>query len=421
MRQNQLAILAAAITNKDRFYDLLAYPADMFEYPFKHIYDSMVDLHNADIDFDLLTIKSNAKMNERKIQDDLFVELYQTPILINFDMAVLDLFHAYKKRKIGDHAKELYKKCQSNKLDYVDFLEEIVTLKENIDERLIKPVTHIESEFQNLLIERERERFYKTGIPELDETLIGLFNGRLIVIAANTGQGKSTLARQISQGRRFMFFSLEMMKREIAANILMQYSGVPSWKILAQRYDESEKESIQKVVGMARDRVKMLVMDDVFDIHEIINLIKYKKRRGEIDGAVLDYIQLCSGAKGENQNIRTGYITRMLKQTAQKENIPIIALSQLNRENDKNDRQPELTDLRDSGSIEQDANQIIFIYTPKDQRLLDCPECRFIVAKNRGGRVGKISGLVFDKKNSMFRGKDVDNFTDLSKMDYIHN
>src|SRR5690606_27438637 len=122
-----------------------------------------------------------------------------------------------------------------------------------------------------------------------------------------------------------------------------------------------EKESIQKVVSMARDRVKMLVMDDVFDIHEIINLIKYKKRRGEIDGAVLDYIQLCSGAKGENQNIRTGYITRMLKQTAQKENIPIIALSQLNRENDKNDRQPELTDLRDSGSIEQDANQIIFI------------------------------------------------------------
>ena len=148
MRQNQLAILAAAITNKDRFYDLLAYPADMFEYPFKHIYDSMVDLHNADIDFDLLTIKSNAKMNERKIQDDLFVELYQTPILINFDMAVLDLFNAYKKRKIGKKKKELYKKCQSNKLDYVDFLEEIVTLKENIDERLIKPVTHIESEFQ---------------------------------------------------------------------------------------------------------------------------------------------------------------------------------------------------------------------------------------------------------------------------------
>jgi replicative DNA helicase len=161
------------------------------------------------------------------------------------------------------------------------------------------------------------------------------------------------------------------------------------------------------------------IIDDVYDINQIISITKAKHKRGEIDGVIIDYIQLCSGAKGENQNIKIGYISRSLKMLAQQLKIPVVGLSQFSRGSDKEDRQPELTDLRDSGSLEQDANCVMFLHTKKEERLKDVCPVSLIVAKNRGGRVGIIKDLVFRKSESQIT--DLEHDTNFDKMSYIHD
>lgn len=415
---NQMALIGTAILNKDRFYDLLEYPEDIFTYPVSNVYKAMKALNDAEMELDLYSITNYLRHNDDKFNTDFLLSIYEMPTVTNYRYLLETALHERNKKLVSDYAKDLFARCQSRDLEYKQFLDEVVNIKDIVNEQFNKKYVPLKDEMYSLHTDNGL-RYYKTGIEKIDEKIVGLFQGRFYILAASPGAGKSTLARQIAYKKRFLFFTLEMTKQEILANIIMQYSGIPSWKILADILTDIEKDIIVKIKKQLEETMHFTIIDDIFDITQIINITKSKHKRGEIDGVIIDYIQLCSGAKGENQNIKVGYISRMLKMTSQQLKIPIIGLSQFSRGSDKEDRQPELTDLRDSGSLEQDANCVIFLHTKKDERLKDICPINIIVAKNRGGRVGIIKDLVFKKSES--RITDLEHETNFDKMSYTHD
>ena len=416
--ENQMALIGTAILNKDRFIDLMEYPDDIFTYPLSNIYQVMKSLHNSEMELDIYSITNYLKHNDDTFNTDFLLSIYQQPTVTNYRYLLETALHERNKKLVSDYATDLYKRCQTRDLSYKDFLDEVINIKDVVSEQFNKKYVPLKDEMYSLHTENGL-KYYKTGIENLDEKITGLFQGRFYILAASPGAGKSTLARQISYKKRFLFFTLEMTKQEILANIIMQYSGIPSWRILTDRLSDTEKDIIVKIKKNLESTMHFTIIDDVYDINHMITIAKSKHKRGEIDGVIIDYIQLCSGAKGENQNIKIGYISRQLKMLSGQLKIPVVGLSQFSRGSDKEDRQPELTDLRDSGSLEQDANCVIFLHTKKEERLKDLCPINIIVAKNRGGRVGIIKNLIFKKAESQITSLEPE--SDFSKTSYIHD
>lgn len=416
--QTQMALIGTAILNKDKFYDLMEYPDDIFTYPMSNIYQAMKALNAAEMELDLYSVTNYIKHNDDKFNTDFLLSIYEQPTVTNYRYLLETALHERNKKLVADYAKDLYTRCQDRSLNYKEFLDEVINVKDVISEQFNKKYIPLKDEMYSLHTDNGL-KYYKTGIETIDEKIVGLFQGRFYILAASPGAGKSTLARQIAYKKRFLFFTLEMTKQEILSNIIMQYSGIPSWKILADKLTDNEKDIVVKVKKNLAESMHFTIIDDIYDVNQIITITKSKHKRGEIDGVIVDYIQLCSGAKGDNQNIKIGYISRQFKMLAQQLKIPVVGLSQFSRGSDKEDRQPELTDLRDSGSLEQDANCVIFLHTKKEERLKDICPVNIIVAKNRGGRVGIIKDLVFRKSES--RITDLEYETDYSKTSYVHD
>jgi replicative DNA helicase len=219
-----------------------------------------------------------------------------------------------------------------------------------------------------------------TGLPRLDDALGGLRNTDLIILAGRPAMGKTSLATNISFSvARYLherrqngekrgvvgFFSLEMSSEQLAKRIICEQARVPGWKV--DRGFASQEE-MERVEGARRELGRLpLLIDQTggIPISQIrLRAKELKKRRG-LELLVIDYLQLiqASQKKGENRVQELTEITSSLKALAKELNVPIIALSQLSRKvEERDDRRPMLADLRESGSIEQDADVVMFVY-----------------------------------------------------------
>ncbi|MFA6375123.1 MAG: DnaB-like helicase C-terminal domain-containing protein, partial [Bacilli bacterium] len=242
-----------------------------------------------------------------------------------------------------------------------------------------------------------------TGFKELNSKTFGFKNGELIIIAARPGIGKSALALNITstaceEKKAVAFISLEMGTTQLVMRLLSSNSGIGLSKIISGKLNESD------ITALYLTRLKIdnydLYLDDstVTDISEIMAQCRELKRNKKLDMVVVDYLQLI-GKRTANKNANraelVGSISRSLKILAMELDIPVIALSQLNRESIKRDV-PNLADLRESGSIEQDADIVLFLHkSSKDSDSLETRarshRVELIIAKNRQGEVGNLS------------------------------
>lgn len=245
--------------------------------------------------------------------------------------------------------------------------------------------------------DKDKYRGIPTGINELDATITGLNRSDLIILAARPGMGKTSFALNIARHvsitakRRVAFFSLEMGKEQLASRLLSSEAMVEGTKL--RTGDLSEGEWTRLVEGGDILSRADLYFDDTPGI--TVPEMKAKVRRlKHVDMIMIDYLQLMSSAKRiDNRVQEISEITRNLKIMAKELNVPVIALSQLARSSEKrNDHRPVLSDLRDSGSIEQDADIVLFLYRddyysnengPGEEA--DQNSCECIVAKNRHG------------------------------------
>lgn len=244
-----------------------------------------------------------------------------------------------------------------------------------------------------------RLRGLSTGFAVLDRALGGLLKGQFVILAARTAFGKSAMAMNIaahvaSQDRGVVVvFSMEMGRAELAARLASAASGVELQRIVNGSLSSHEwvrlMESQSQVAAVGQN----LFLDVTGRVTPAVirSHLRRLARQMPIALVVVDYLQLCGSAqKAESQYVRTTQISGDLKAMAVDLDVPVLALSQLSRDAARRGGEPRLSDLRDSGSIEQDANVVLFIHRESDD--MDGGDAAsIIVAKNRNGPTGKIA------------------------------
>ena len=240
-----------------------------------------------------------------------------------------------------------------------------------------------------------------TGFAAYDRITAGLHNSDLMILAARPAMGKSAFAINmatnvaVKENRAVIIFSLEMSKDQVGNRILSSESMIDSNKIRTGQLDDKDWEKLASTIARISDAP--IYIEDSSDISMMEIRAKCRKLKMEknIELVVIDYLQLIrgSGKKNINREQEIGEISRSLKIMAKELNVPVIALSQLSRGVEKReDKRPMMSDLRESGSIEQDADMVLFLH--RDDYYNDNPETRnlaeLIIAKFRSGSTGTV-------------------------------
>lgn len=267
-----------------------------------------------------------------------------------------------------------------------------------------------------------------TGISSIDKRMGGLKNSDLIILAARPAMGKTALICNITKNTTMEnipagFFSLEMSKDQLATRWISDFTGISSSDIKEGHTTEQQLKEVEEAYQFLSDLP--LVIDDTggLSIASLSQRARRMKRKHGIKLLVVDYLQLMCGVRSHgNRTQEITEITTGLKALAKELNIPIIALSQLSRNvESRDDKRPQLSDLRESGSIEQDADIVLFLYREEyylakeepGQDNIDkyvdwqakmskcCNKAEIIIGKHRHGSTGKIN-LHFDAKTTKF-------------------
>jgi len=260
----------------------------------------------------------------------------------------------------------------------------------------IKDILEVNFERLDRLSKNKGElRGVPTGLKSLDRMLSGLQEGNLIILAARPSVGKSSLAfgvaqyASINKQKSVAIFSLEMSKEMIIDRLISSLSGIDNWKISTGNLSTEDYEKYGLAVGELSE-VKMFIDDT-----PAISLLdmRTKSRRlmleNKIDLIIVDYLQLMRGTRLESRVQEVSELSQGLKAIARELKVPVLALSQLSRavEQRGGDKKPQLSDLRDSGSIEQDADVVMFLWRLDDENRHDH---KLLVAKHRNGAIGEV-------------------------------
>jgi replicative DNA helicase len=263
-----------------------------------------------------------------------------------------------------------------------------------------------------------------TGFKELDDLTAGCQPADLIIIAGRPSMGKTALALNIANnaalynGLSVAIFSLEMSKEKLATRLLCSESEINSNKIRTGNLSSEEFPKMIRAAGRLTET--KIYMDDKAAITatEIRSKCRRLKAQGGLDMVIIDYLQLMGNDYSSRDSVReqeVAKITRALKALAKEVNVPVIALSQLNRNlESRTDKRPKLSDLRESGAIEQDADVIIFVYRDEvyDYKTDDKGIAELIVGKQRDGETDTVK-LRFIKEYTKFKeipGREQEDF-----------
>ncbi len=257
---------------------------------------------------------------------------------------------------------------------------------------------------ENLHKNKGALRGLKTGFRDLDKKTAGFQKGDLIIIGARPAMGKTTFAENLAynvatiNNKAVLFFSMEMAKNEIVDRIISDVSGVENWHIRTGNISDEEFSKIGDALGEMSEVPLLLDDTSSMTILELRNKARRAAHDHDIGMVIVDYLQLIQGSDryAGNRVQEVTEISRGLKILARELEVPVIALAQLSRNvTGRDDPRPVLSDIRESGSIEQDADIVMFLHRPDyyNQNKDDYVETHItelIMAKHRHGSIGKI-------------------------------
>jgi len=249
-----------------------------------------------------------------------------------------------------------------------------------------------------------RDEAIPTGFRDLDRLIHGFYPGEFVLIAGRPAMGKSglllDLALNITKGAKaVLVFSLEMTERALVGRAVCNLAAIDVTRIQSGEADDFDFAELRNAATELQKR-NIILSSIGYTPEQVAGLVHRLKQTHNIGIAFVDYLQLMTAGKAESRQQEVTIISRKLKSIALRENIPLVVLSQLNRQVDaRDDHRPRMSDLRESGSLEQDADLVLFVYR-EDYYRKDEPDFKptgiaeIIVSKNRRGRVGKAK-LVF--------------------------
>ena len=389
---------------------------DFYQSAYGVIFDAMVELFNEGKPVDLITLQERLKEKDvpAEIASLEFVRDLVTAVPTSANVKYYAQIVADKSvmRKLIKLNEEIANICYAGKESLEEVLEKTEkSVFELLQKRNTSDFVPIKQVVLNALERIEKASKTKgtvTGIPtgfiDLDYKLSGLQPSDLILVAARPSMGKTAFVLNIAQYIAFKkdksvaIFSLEMSKEQLVNRLFSLESQVDAQAIRSGNMKDSDWEKLIEGAGIIGQ--SHLIIDDTpgISISELRSKCrKYKLEQG-LDVVIIDYLQLMTSAggksySGENRQQAVSDISRMMKIMAKELQVPVLCLSQLSRANEKReDKRPMLSDLRESGAIEQDADIVMFLYRDdyynEDSEKRNIAEC--IVAKNRHGETGKV-------------------------------
>ncbi len=424
----EVSVLGAILLEKDaiiKVADIIA-PDDFYSDAHRIIYSNMVELFEKHQPIDLVTLTNKLKKNKslEKVGGAGYIST-----LVNSVPSAANITHYAKiiadkalLRKLIESSSSITSLAYDEKEDTSKVLDEAEQKIFQVAEKHLKdkfiPIKNIlEDSFERideLHKDKAKLRGVPTGFKALDNILAGLQASDLIVIAARPSVGKTSLALNMAEniagrdGIPVALFSLEMSKEQLVDRLLASEAKVDSWKLRTGNLNDDDFPKIGR--AMATLSEAPLFIDD----SPLINVLEMRTKARRLQSEkglgliIVDYLQLMQGKNLENRVQEISAISRELKGLARELSVPVMALSQLSRAvESRPDKRPILSDLRESGSIEQDADVVMFIYRDElynsdtDKKGI----AEIIIRKHRNGPIGNVD-LLFKQEQVAFRSID---------------
>lgn len=397
---------------------------DFYEQKHKLIFTAIEELFKLGRQIDIITLTSQLKKNKATIEAGGSAYLAEVVAITPTAANITDYAQLVKEMSIRRKLISLSGKITELARNEKEALHEVVNGVESMVYNLSNVGTEsgfvhiknlLEQSFEvteKMNVDGDGIRGVKSGFPNLDKMLSGLNKSDFIIVAARPAVGKSSFALDIARhaalhdNRSVGFFSLEMSGVQIMDRILSMELGVNLFNLRTGRLTDKNFRDFAQVADKIAN--SNLFVDDTpgQTIHDIRTKSRKLKVEKGLDLLIIDYLQLImAGSKKENRVQEVSEISRFLKIIARELNIPVIALAQLSRAvEQRTDKKPQLSDLRESGSIEQDADIVMFLQrnTNLEAGQDDSNSANLFIAKHRNGPTGFID-LVFVDKLARFR------------------
>ena len=436
------ALLGSVMIRSEVMHDITDMVGESSFYSNQHriIWASIFELHAKSSPIDILSLSSRLKEKSHLDQAGgmaYLTELINTvPSSTNAEHYASIVEKKHVLRELLRAAEQINGLGYEEELELHDILEKAEKTLYSVTNKsgshkfvaLKDTLTEAWERLDHLHKTRDELRGVPSGFPEIDSKLAGFQKSDLIILAARPSMGKTSLALDIARKSAInhtvpvAIFSLEMRSQQLVDRMLSAESQVDAWKIRTGHNLSAQDDF--KAIGEAIGRLSEapIYIDDqpgnnILKMRAVARRLKNEKGLGLI---VVDYLQLMlpTNANRNNDNIvqQVTEISRSLKNLARELEVPVIALSQLSRAVEQRGGKPRLSDLRDSGSIEQDADVVMFIHRESDQDLGGRKEeAEILIEKHRNGPTG-IAKLHFDTKKTTFLSIDKADFGDFNSM-----
>lgn len=417
------SVLGALLLDKDAIISIAEFlqPTDFYDDRRREIYQCCLDLYEDRVPIDVLTVSE--KLKSRKVLKkiggaSLLAELAnKVPTSAHVEHYGRIVKDAATKRSLMAAASKLVDLSLDEGLKAGELLDKAESEVFSITQASLKKsfvrVRDALAESFDRLDELHNNvdglRGMPTGFADLDNITAGLQRSNLVILAARPGMGKSTLALNITQElavkykKPVGYFSLEMSKEELVDRLLVSQADIDAWKLKTGKLSEEDFAKLSNAMGELAEAPIYIDDTPALSILEM----RTKARRLQVDSGVemivVDYLQLARSRNLENRVQEVSEISQGLKNMAREIRVPVLGLSQLSRAvEQRGEKKPVLADLRESGSIEQDADIVMFIWREDDEK----PEnVRLEIAKHRNGALGHID-LFFKGDRIKFFSRD---------------
>lgn len=439
------AVLSSILFNPELIEDVLGIvkPSDFYLFAHQKVFDVMEKLNQEDLPIDEEFIKK--RVNSKEVDESIIIEILSANPTPNIMAYVKEIKDGSVKRELATLATDIHKVTVEDELpapeavDYVqNKLYKITTDSASSELKDMPTITKDTIEHIRKMKEQGNQYLIgeTTGFLALDKKTTGFNEGDLVIIAARPAMGKTsfvlnTALENIENNVGVVFFSLEMPAEQLMIRLLASKTNIPLQNLRKGDLNDAQWTTVTK--AMEDLNTKKLFVDDNGSVN--INQLRARVRKiagnpeNNIKMVIIDYLQLMQGTGGKDRHLEVSEISRGLKMLAREMKLPILALSQLNRglEN-RPDKRPMLSDIRESGSIEQDADIIMFVYRDdvykerdeqrKEKEAKDkgenyksafvnklVEETEIIIGKQRNGPVGTVK-LDFHKELTKFVDKE---------------
>ena len=424
------SLLGSLLWNADKFHDVAEIvEKDAFYVPkHRHIFEAMVNITSSGEAIDSVTIGTQLVSNEkldmvggREYLSELIEQSPSAAHLVSYAKIIQDKYTRRRLQTAGVNITEISVEGQKDIEQVInDSEKELFEITQTHMHAHYKEIANTIPELVQEIItvseNENRHRGISTGYEKIDTALSGLHPADLIILAARPSVGKTALALDIARRSAVKhktsigIFSLEMSTSQLIERLLAAESNLDAWrmrtgKIKSQKDFSTLNEAADRLSGLS------IFIDDRSDMSTftIRSTARRMKREHNIQMLIIDYLQLITPHERHKNDSMVQHITevsRTLKQIARELSVPVLALSQLSRDVEKREGKPRLSDLRDSGSIEQDADVVMFLHRRTDQIYEGESETApiptdLMIEKHRNGPTGKVA-LQFDRKHATF-------------------